>query len=80
MGGGPFAGDAVLLGLGAGRLVRGGRAPCLPVPTTRRPRRGGGGPLIRSVAGGRANGKGVLVGTYDTSNHGRAAGFYLAVL
>ncbi|KUN40466.1 hypothetical protein AQJ30_07420 [Streptomyces longwoodensis] len=35
---------------------------------------------IRAIAGGCANGRGVLVGTYDTTNHGRAAGFYLAVL
>ncbi|MFI9064461.1 hypothetical protein ACIGQE_21760 [Streptomyces sp. NPDC053429] len=35
---------------------------------------------IRAVSGGCANGKGVLVGTYDNNNRGRAEGFYLAVL
>ncbi|WP_413753707.1 hypothetical protein NRF20_31170 [Streptomyces sp. R-74717] len=38
------------------------------------------GSTIRAVAGGCANGKGVMVGTYDAAGHGKPNAFYLAVL
>lgn len=42
--------------------------------------RDGIGSTIRAIAGGCADGHGVLVATYDPAGGGRAAGFYLAVL
>ncbi|MFJ9032648.1 hypothetical protein ACIRQP_29780 [Streptomyces sp. NPDC102274] len=42
--------------------------------------RDGIGTTLRAIAGGCANGKGVLVATYDANGGGRASGFYLAVL
>ncbi|MEV0037325.1 hypothetical protein [Streptomyces sp. NPDC050804] len=42
--------------------------------------RDGIGYTVRAIAGGCANGKGVLVGTYDANGGGKATAFYLAVL